>query len=74
MPAVLQNAGTVVLLRAFLVTMATSETKTYWGLLAVDLYVAKAVTVVVLYEVYLGFECLDLHNNITEAGKDQDLP
>jgi hypothetical protein len=53
--AALQWAGTVIILRAFLVTMANPAPEASWGLLAVDPDVAKPLAVVALFEAGLGF-------------------
>jgi hypothetical protein len=70
--AALQNVGSIVH-GAFLVVMASLTLETSWELLAVDTGVAKQLSVVALCEAGLGLVCFDLHNIVTEAGKDENF-
>jgi hypothetical protein len=70
--AALQWAGTVIILRAFLVTMANPAPEASWGQLAVDPDVAEALAAVPLFGTSFGLVIFDLYNDVTEAGKSED--
>jgi hypothetical protein len=64
--------GTIVLLNAFLVGMATLALETSWGLLAVDPDVAEPLAVVAVCEAGPGFKYFDLYNDVAGVGKGED--
>jgi ABC-type multidrug transport system permease subunit len=70
--AALQNADTIVFLRAFLVVMATPMPQTSW-LLAVDPDAAEALVIVAMCVASLGIVCSDLYNDVTKVSMVEDL-